>query len=455
MVSVLLFGVHYSSLFATDTFISSDDEVSTLEVMQIEHQQHSTRTIQHPGQLELEENLEADQSFDWRTDQEVIAGQLLTVHFVFESNDQASGTLTYNADQLELQDVDLSRHGDVDQKKGLVSIEVSDEGVHSGVATFHVKEDVIGTTDISMEELVIDHKSHESDVLEVNVVPGLHLEVEGRSVGHETEIVVTDENGNGVKGASLHVETEIPRVQTKEATSLYHDLHEQQESHWFPVGPNTQYYVYEETETGDDEFIEISGNEQAKTYLKKSDAEPVDWSEIPVTNEEGYLVTRMLTALEGDVRIQAVAPDGRKSEVWEGEIVKAIGDDQPENITFDWYNEHPNRQAIHFEAHPRTESGFIEVVEKRDPEKFYSAAAKRYDASTKLVYDEHGEKRLYTSLATELEPGTTYAYRVNVDGTWSEESSFVATNRSRETKEERLSTVKKPNSFLPYHFKES
>ncbi|GAJ97433.1 fibronectin type III domain-containing protein [Geomicrobium sp. JCM 19055] len=207
--------------------------------------------------------------------------------------------------------------------------------------------------------------------------------------------------------------------------------------------------------TGDDEFIEISGNEQAKTYLKKSDAEPVDWSEIPVTDDEGYLVTSMLTALEGDVRIHAVAPDGRKSEMWEGEIVKAIGDDQPENITFDWYNEHPNSQTIHFEAHPRTETGFIEVVEKRDPEKFYSAATKRYDASTKLVYDEHGEKRLYTSLATELEPGTTYAYRVNVDGIWSEESTFVATNRSRDTKEEQLSTAKKPNSFLPYHFKES
>ncbi|EZH66327.1 hypothetical protein DH09_10360 [Bacillaceae bacterium JMAK1] len=454
MVSVLLFGIHYSSLFATDMFIKSDNEVSLLDVKPIEHQSDSSRTIQHPGQLEVEQNLGTDESFEWRADREVVAGQVLTINFLVEANERASGTLRYNADHLELQDVELSRNGEVERKNNRVSIEIKDEGISKGSATFQVKEDVIGTTDISMEELMIDHKSHENEVLEVNVVPALHLEIEGRSVGHDTEVFVTDDNGNGVEGATLHVETDVPRVQTKEVTSLYHELDEQQESHWFPVGPHTHYHAYEETTTSDGDFIEISGDDQAKTYLKKMDAEPVDWSEIPLTDKKGYAVTDILTALEGEVRVQAVAPDGRKSEVWEGEIVKALGDDQPENVTLDWYNEQPNSQTVHFEAHPKAETGFIEIVEQRDPEKFYSAALKRYEASTELVYEEHGEKRLFTSVVTELDPGVTYTYRVNVDGNWSEESSFMATNRFFETKGERMNAAKKPNSFLSYHLKE-
>ncbi|GAK13135.1 hypothetical protein JCM19039_2955 [Geomicrobium sp. JCM 19039] len=328
----------------------------------------------------------------------------LTVDLVnAEDIQDARAVLQFDTDQVTLDRVHVA-DGTYDADEESVTLTMDDHAVLTFDVDRYVSEDVV----IELTEAQVNDAVFFYDVFEAPANPPLTLEIDGRSIGTPTELTVTDRDGKPVEGVRFDVGTDPTRVEAIANTWAFTKEDGEFTRRWLPVRKGTSFQLLDE----DERYARVIDDTETERYVRTDAIREVDWASLPVTDRDGKVRTERLTAFGGDVRLQAVSPDGDVSARWDGSIVSALGSNNPEHVTLTWSADPATSQTVTWQASPLVDSGALEVE------------GTTILADSELYYHEDGEVQVFQATVEDLEPGQSYTYRVRTDENWSETSTF-------------------------------
>lgn len=150
--------------------------------------------------------------------------------------------------------------------------------------------------------------------------------------------------------------------------------------------------------------------------------------EVGVTNEQGELVTTALTGELKAYKLQAVK-DTFYSEVKDFKVSKQAGSPTPYNISVTMGVDTTASRAFTWHTDPLTEGTQLEVVKESDFTDFNGANVLKFTGSS-YMFNTHdvGTVRVHKAVADQLEPNTSYIYRVgDGQGNYSSTGTFKTT----------------------------
>jgi|GEM_PF-364010 len=151
----------------------------------------------------------------------------------------------------------------------------------------------------------------------------------------------------------------------------------------------------------------------------------VDGSEIGETDAQGTLVTETLTSEVKEYRLQAVKGE-QYSPILKFKVSPLAGNPIPSNVSVTMGADTTTSKAFTWHTNPATADTVLEVVKKSEFTDFNASNVLRFDGSSYLfTTTETGTVRVHKSVASGLEPGTHYVFRVgDGHGNYSSTGSF-------------------------------
>ncbi|WP_152395921.1 phosphodiester glycosidase family protein [Paenibacillus guangzhouensis] len=148
-------------------------------------------------------------------------------------------------------------------------------------------------------------------------------------------------------------------------------------------------------------------------------------SEIGVTDAQGKLVTESFTSEVKEYRLQAVKGDDY-SPILKFKVSPLAGSPTPSNVSVTMGADTTASKAFTWHTNPATADTVVEVVKKSEFTDFNAPNVLRFDGNSYLfTTTDTGTVRVHKSIASGLEPGTHYMFRVgDGHGNYSTNGSF-------------------------------
>ncbi|WP_018754281.1 phosphodiester glycosidase family protein [Paenibacillus terrigena] len=148
-------------------------------------------------------------------------------------------------------------------------------------------------------------------------------------------------------------------------------------------------------------------------------------SEIGVTNAQGTLMTEKLTSEVKEYKLQAVRGDAYSS-ILKFKVSPLAGSPTPSNVSVTMGADTTTSKAFTWHTNPATADTVVEVVKKSEFTDFNAQNVQRFTGSSYLfTTTDTGTVRVHKSVASGLEPGTHYMFRVgDGHGNYSTNGSF-------------------------------
>lgn len=254
-----------------------------------------------------------------------------------------------------------------------------------------------------------------------------HIAIAGASLNTESTIRVTDQQGAPVADAAVEfVDSAGPQSFVKVTSSS---------SAIYTAADNTS--VKKRDAMQNERFFAVGGSDPSYINVYMPDGKSKGWipaadvelqplnASIPVTDAKGEVATPLITLAQIQVQLQAVK-DGKISQTAVVPVVSQLGGDSPEYV-HSFVTEQPKTmRSITWRTAPRVKQTFIQYVKESEFAGFRQANVKEQAAASSFLVapDNSGELRYHQALLKNLQPGTSYRYRVGYDGHWSPEATF-------------------------------
>ncbi|KPV58172.1 metallophosphoesterase [Paenibacillus sp. A3] len=138
----------------------------------------------------------------------------------------------------------------------------------------------------------------------------------------------------------------------------------------------------------------------------------VGGAEIGVTDARGTLITGALTSEVKEYQLQAVKGDSY-SPILKFKVSKLAGSPVPSNVSVTMGADTTTSKAFTWHTDPATGDTVVEVVKKSEFTDFNAPNVKRFTGSSYLFNTtDTGTVRVHKAIASGLEPGTHYVFRV-------------------------------------------
>lgn len=255
------------------------------------------------------------------------------------------------------------------------------------------------------------------------------LDVQGVSLNTISTLLVTDDTGAPVQGASIATPDIFGAqgyVTVNAAESIIYSKDKVSSDPLLTAASGDQLLAGDET-TSDTFYTVYLPDGSAKGWMLKTDASYKPLSEeLGTTDEHGKLRTSLLTLALTSHKLQAVKGDAI-SEENEILIVPQLGTNEPTYVNLFVTASPKTEQSIVWQTAPRVEQTFIQYAKNDEFASFDQSGAMELEAQSSLllVPKNVGEIRYHKTLLTGLEPGTAYRYRVGYPGHWSAEHVFT------------------------------
>ncbi|PUA38251.1 metallophosphoesterase [Paenibacillus elgii] len=135
-------------------------------------------------------------------------------------------------------------------------------------------------------------------------------------------------------------------------------------------------------------------------------------AEVGVTDAQGALVTGALTSEVKEYQLQAVKGDSY-SPILKFKVSKLAGNPVPSNVSVTMGADTTTSKAFTWHTDPATSDTAVEVVKKSEFTDFNAPNVKRFTGTSYLFNTtDTGTVRVHKAVASGLEPGTQYIFRV-------------------------------------------
>ncbi|WP_088831364.1 Ig-like domain-containing protein [Paenibacillus tyrfis] len=135
-------------------------------------------------------------------------------------------------------------------------------------------------------------------------------------------------------------------------------------------------------------------------------------AEVGVTDAQGTLVTGALTSEVKEYQLQAVKGDSY-SPILKFKVSKLAGSPVPNNVSVTMGVDTTTSKAFTWHTDPTTSDTVVEVVKKSEFTDFNAPNVKRFTGTSYLFNTtDTGTVRVHKAIASGLEPGTQYMFRV-------------------------------------------
>lgn len=138
----------------------------------------------------------------------------------------------------------------------------------------------------------------------------------------------------------------------------------------------------------------------------------VGGAEVGATDAQGKLVTGALTSEVKEYQLQAIKGDSY-SPILKFKVSKLAGSPIPSNVSVTMGADTTTSKAFTWHTDPVTDDTVVEVVKKSEFTDFNASNVKRFTGGSYLFNTtDTGTVRVHKAIATGLEPGTHYVFRV-------------------------------------------
>jgi LPXTG-motif cell wall-anchored protein len=260
---------------------------------------------------------------------------------------------------------------------------------------------------------------------------GLQMTVEGKAFDTSSKITVKDENGKPVQGAEIYVLGNINKIATitNDKVNIFKEKDENSEV--IEVAKENDRLLVIDSQ---DHWYQVRLSDGRKGWLQKEHIVISNWGQpLGVTNRQGILETDELTLAVGEYNLQAVK--GMKySKVYQVDVKPHLGSEKPEHLVLTWEQSPKTTQSFTWRTSPYVTDTVLEIVKTDEFKSFESDNVTRIKGTSFPFETDLGVMQIHEVDAINLEPGTSYTYRVG-DGTengWSEPATFTTEDKEDE-----------------------